>query len=75
MPDIRTPEEVRSYINSHAFITRHHAYCIRAYVLSKYEEKADKLADLNYKYPFKKGEDMDLPTISANDAIKFLTEK
>ena len=75
MPNLKTPEEVRDYINSHSFLNRYHAHCIRALIMSKYEEEMEKLDNLSYNYPMSKLVEPDKPVISANDAIKFLTEK
>ena len=74
MPNIRTPEEVMDFIKNHCFENRYHFQATRALILWKYG-RIKELKDLNYKYPFNPSISMDLPIITANDAIKFLTEK
>ncbi len=74
MDNIRTPEEVIEYINGHIFATRYHALCIRALIMSKYEG-VKELTKIEFKYPLKESIDMGLPILTANDVIKYLTEK
>ena len=74
MPNIRTPEEVMDFIKNHCFENRYHFQATRALILWKYG-RIKELKELNYKYPFNPSISMDLPVITANDAIKFLTEK
>jgi hypothetical protein len=74
MPNLRTPEEVMAFIKNHCFANRYHFQATRALILWKYG-RIKELKELNYKYPFNSGISMDLPIITANDAIKFLTEK
>ena len=74
MPNIRTPEEVMDFIKNHCFANRYHAFCARAIIVTKYG-RSKEMRELNYKYPFNPSISMDLPIITANDAIKFLTEK
>ena len=74
MPNIRTPEEVMDFIKNHCFENRYHFQATRALILWKYG-RIKELKELNYKYPFNPSISMDLPIITANDAIKFLTEK
>jgi len=74
MPNLRTPEEVMDFIKNHCFENRYHFQATRALILWKYG-RIKELKELNYKYPFNPSISMDLPIITANDAIKFLTEK
>ena len=74
MPNIRTPEEVMDFIKNHCFANRYHFQATRALILWKYG-RIKELKELNYKYPFNPGISMDLPIVTANDVIKFLTEK
>lgn len=74
MPNLRTPEEVSEFIKNHCFANRYHFQATRALILWKYG-RIKELKELNYKYPFNANISMDLPIITANDAIKFLTEK
>jgi len=75
MSNIRTPEEVRDFINAHCFATRYHAFCIRALIHSKYGRIKEFREMTALKYPYKKGESMGLPVLTVDDAIKYLTEK
>ena len=74
MSNLRSPEEVIDFINNHCFANRYHFQATRALILWKYG-RIKELKNLTYKYPFNSSIDMELPTITANDAIKFLTEK
>ena len=74
MSNIRTPEEVMDFIKNHCFENRYHFQATRALILWKYG-RIKELKELNYKYPFNPSISMDLPIVTANDVIKFLTEK
>jgi len=75
MPNLRSPEEVRDYINSHSFLNRYHYFCVRALIITKYGRSKKMIETLKPNWPVSKLVEPDRPVISANDAIKFLTEK
>jgi len=75
MPNIHTPEEVIAYVNGHSFPNRYHYFCIRALIITKYGRSKKMIEMLKPNYPVSKLVKPDKPVITANDAIKFLTEK
>jgi len=74
MSNIRTPEEVTAFLKANCFVNRYHAFCARAIIIAKYG-RMKELREVGYRYPVNSDVSMDKPIITANDAIKFLTEK
>lgn len=74
MSNLRTPEEIKSFLSNHCFENRYHAFAARAIIITKYG-RSKEIKDLEYKYPVIPEVDMELPVITANDAINFLTKR
>lgn len=72
MSKIRTPEEVRDYVNSHCFENKFHSIAIQSLVISIYGREKEITKEINWKWAMKKAVNMGKPVITANDAINFI---
>ena len=71
---MKSPEEVKEYINSHCFENKYHAQCVRALILWEYGRVKELKEVLMLRTSINKSVSLGLPIITANDAINFITQ-